>query len=124
MAESLRISAGEVSADLPITEGAVRATKLSAIPTDRGGLSSYDPGFVNTAACRSAITYIDGEQGILEHRGYPIEELAEKSSFLEVAYLLSHSELPNQAQLDEWTHQVNRHRLVHETVYDLIKSYR
>ncbi|MBK8447475.1 MAG: citrate synthase [Micropruina sp.] len=124
MAESLRISAGDVTEELPITEGAVRATKLAAIPTDRGGLTSYDPGFVNTAACRSAITYIDGEAGILEHRGYPIEELAEHSTYLEVAYLLSNGELPTETQLTEWQHQVNRHRLVHENVYDIIKSFR
>ena len=92
MADSLQISTGEVTADLPISEGAIRATGLAAVETDRGPLTSYDPGFVNTAACRSSITYIDGDAGILEHRGYPIEELAEKSSFLEVAYLLSNGE--------------------------------
>ena len=124
MAETLRISAGDVTQDLPISEGAIRATDLSAVPTDRGGLTSYDPGFVNTAACRSAITYIDGDEGILEHRGYPIEELAEHSTFLEVSYLLSNGELPTPAELAEWEQQVNRHRLVHENVYDIIKSFR
>ncbi len=124
MADSLQISTGEVTADLPISEGAIRATGLAAVQTDRGPLASYDPGFVNTAACRSAITYIDGDAGILEHRGYPIEELAEKSSFLEVAYLLSNGELPTEAQLTEWEYQVNRHRLVHENVYDIIQSFR
>ena len=102
MADSLHISAGDVTGDLPIAEGAVRATGLSVVPTDRGPLSSYDPGFVNTAACRSAITYIDGEAGILEHRGYPIEELAEHSTFLEVAYLLINGELPSASELEEW----------------------
>ena len=124
MADSLQISTGEVTADLPISEGAIRATGLAAVETDRGPLTSYDPGFVNTAACRSSITYIDGDAGILEHRGYPIEELAEKSSFLEVAYLLSNGELPTEAQLTEWEYQVNRHRLVHENVYDIIQSFR
>ena len=124
MAESLRISAGDITEDLPITEGAVRAAELSVIPTDRGALTSYDPGFVNTAACRSAITYIDGDAGILEHRGYPIEELAEHSSFLEVSYLLSNGELPTEAELEEWSYQVNRHRLVHENVHDIIKAFR
>ena len=124
MAETLRISAGDVTQDLPISEGAIRATDLSAVPTDRGGLTSYDAGFVNTAACRSAITYIDGDEGILEHRGYPIEELAEHSTFLEVSYLLSNGELPTPAELAEWEQQVNRHRLVHENVYDIIKSFR
>ena len=124
MDDTLRISSGGVTGDLPITEGTIRATELSVIETDRGGLASYDPGFVNTAACRSAITYIDGEAGILEHRGYPIEELAEHSTFLEVAYLLANGDLPTEAELDEWTFQVNRHRLVHENVYDIIKSFR
>ncbi|MFT3861965.1 citrate synthase [Micropruina sp.] len=124
MADSLQISTGEVTAELPITEGAVRATGLAVVETDRGPLASYDPGFVNTAACRSSITYIDGDAGILEHRGYPIEELAEKSSFLEVAYLLSNGELPTATQLADWEYQVNRHRLVHENVYDIIKSFR
>ena len=124
MAESLRISAGDITEDLPITEGAVRAAELSVIPTDRGALTSYDPGFVNTAACRSAITYIDGDAGILEHRGYPIEELAEHSNFLEVSYLLSNGELPTEPELEEWSNQVNRHRLVHENVHDIIKAFR
>ncbi|MCW3156717.1 citrate synthase [Micropruina sonneratiae] len=120
----LHISMGDVTADLPISEGTVRATGLSAIPTERGGLTSYDPGFVNTAACRSSITYIDGEAGILEHRGYPIEELAEHSTFLEVAYLLINGELPTASELESWDYQVNRHRLVHENVYDIINSFR
>ena len=124
MADSLRISSGDVTQDLPITEGAIRATDLSAVPTDRGGLTSYDPGFVNTAACRSAITFIDGDEGILEHRGYPIEELAEHSTFLEVSYLLSKGELPSPDELAAWELKVNRHRLVHENVYDIIKSFR
>ncbi len=99
MADTLHLSAGEYTGDLPIAEGAIRATGLSAVPTDRGPLASYDPGFVNTAACRSAITYIDGDAGILEHRGYPIEELAEHSTFLEVAYLLINGELPTATEV-------------------------
>ncbi|MFT4296218.1 MAG: citrate synthase [Micropruina sp.] len=124
MADSLHISAGEYTGDLPISEGTIRATGLSAVPTDRGPLTSYDPGFVNTAACRSAITYIDGEAGILEHRGYPIEELAEHSTFLEVAHLLIKGELPTGPELEEWNYQANRHRLVHENVYEIIQAFR
>ncbi|MEZ5091376.1 MAG: citrate/2-methylcitrate synthase [Nocardioides sp.] len=82
--------------DLPIVDGAIKAGDLGAIraDADEPGLSVYDPGFVNTASCRSSVTFIDGEKGILEYRGYPIEQLAEKSTFLEVAYLLIWGELP------------------------------
>src|SRR5215218_5482760 len=84
--------------EIAITDDTIRDTDLKQIAVDGGtGLASYDPGSVNTASCRSAITYIDGEQGILEYRGYPIEQLAEQSTFLEVAYLLLHGELPTQA---------------------------
>jgi citrate synthase len=124
MAESLRISAGEITKDLPITEGTIRTSGLSVVETDRGGLAGYDPGLVNTAACRSSITYIDGDAGILEHRGYPIEELAEHSTYLEVAYLLIKGELPTEQQLTDWTHQVNRHRLIHENIRDIIGAFR
>ncbi|WP_018215277.1 citrate synthase [Salinispora vitiensis] len=78
------------------------------------GMTTYDPGFVNTAACSSAITYIDGDAGILRYRGYPIEQLAEKSSFLEVSYLLTYGELPTQQQLTEFTERIRRHSLLHE----------
>ena len=124
MVESLHISAGDITADLPITEGTIRTSGLTVIETDRGGLAGYDPGLVNTAACRSSITYIDGDAGILEHRGYPIEVLAEHSSYLEVAYLLQHGELPDTKQLEDFTYQVNRHRLVHENVLDIIGAFR
>ncbi|MEV0002823.1 citrate synthase [Micromonospora sp. NPDC050980] len=78
------------------------------------GMTTYDPGFVNTASCSSAITYIDGDAGILRYRGYPIDQLAEKSSFLEVSYLLIYGELPSQAQLDEFSERIRRHSLLHE----------
>src|SRR5437867_13346689 len=82
--------------ELPITDGTIRATDLRQIKTDGDdfGLMTYDPAFMNTAACRSAITFIDGDKGILEYRGYPIEQLAEKSTYLETAYLLLNGELP------------------------------
>ena len=93
--------------EIAITDGTIRTTDLREITVNGGpGLASYDPGFVNTASCRSAITYIDGDEGILEYRGYPIEQLAEHSTFLEVAYLLLHGELPTQAQLDDWVHSI------------------
>ena len=89
--------------ELPITDGTVRAMDLRQIKVaeDDFGLMTYDPAYTNTASTRSAITFIDGDKGILEYRGYPIEQLAEKSTYLEVAYLLIHGELPNQQQLDE-----------------------
>ena len=82
---------------IPITDGTIKAADLGAIKVDEAspGLATYDPGFTNTASCRSAVTYIDGDKGILEYRGYPIEQLAEKSSFLEVAYLLLAGHLPS-----------------------------
>src|SRR5882672_10404566 len=89
------------SYQVPITEGTIKAVDLRQIKAspDDFGLMTYDPAFMNTAACRSAITFIDGDKGILEYRGYPIEEIAEHASFLEVAYLLDMGELPNAAQL-------------------------
>ena len=85
---------------------------------------TYDPAYMATASCRSAITFIDGEKGILEYRGYPIEQLAERSSYLEVAYLLIHGELPSQQQLDEWTHQITIHTFVHENVKEFMQGFR
>ena len=85
---------------------------------------TYDPAFMNTASCRSAITYIDGDKGVLEYRGYPIEQLAEQSTYLEVAYLLVHGELPTQAQFDEWEHEITIHTFVHENVKKFMEGYR
>ena len=92
------------SYELPVEHGAIRTTDLRQIRTgpDDFGLLAYDPAFMNTAACKSRITYIDGERGILEYRGYPIEQLAERSTFLETAYLLLHGELPTGGQLNAW----------------------
>ena len=94
------------------------------VDEDDFGLMTYDPAFTNTASCRSAITFIDGEPGILEYRGYPIEQLAEQSTYLEVAYLLIHGELPTQAQLDEWTHEITIHTFVHENVKSFMQGFR
>ncbi|MFN8485020.1 MAG: citrate synthase [Anaerolineae bacterium] len=111
--------------ELPIQDGAIRANDLRQIRVDDDdyGLKSYDPAFMNTASCKSAITYIDGDKGILRYRGYPIEQLAEKSSFLEVAYLLLYGELPTAAQLDEWTHQITYHTFIHENIKKLMDGF-
>jgi citrate synthase len=112
--------------EVEISDGTIRAMDLRQIKVsdDDFGLMTYDPAFTNTAACRSAITYIDGDKGILEHRGYPIEELVEKSTYLEVAYLLIHGELPTRAQLDEWVHDITMHTFVHENIKDFMKGFR
>ena len=113
------------SYELPIQGGTVRAADLRQIKAgdDDFGLMSYDPAFMNTAACRSAITYIDGDKGILQYRGYPIEQLAEKSTFLETAYLLLHGELPTAAELDAWVYQVTHHTIIHENIKKFIDGF-
>jgi citrate synthase len=122
---SIRDSRTGKEYEIAITDGTIRATDLQQITVNGGpGLASYDPGFVNTASCRSAITYIDGDEGILEYRGYPIEQLAEHSTFLEVAYLLLHGELPTQAQLDDWVHSITYHTFVHENLKQFIEGFR
>src|ERR687896_1217240 len=112
--------------EIPIEDGTIRAPALREIKVDEDdfGLMTYDPAYMNTASCRSAITYLDGDAGILEYRGYPIEQLAEQSTYLEVAYLLIHGELPTQAQLDEWTHEVTIHTFVHENVKAFMQGFR
>src|SRR6201999_4334829 len=112
--------------EVPIEDGTIRALALRDIKVDDEdfGLMTYDPAFMNTASCRSAITYIDGDKGILEYRGYPIEQLAEHSSYLEVAYLLIHGELPTQQQLDEWDHLIPIHTFVHENVKEFMQGFR
>ena len=125
MASTLRVgTAQQAPADLLITDGTIKATDLRQVTTPAGPLASYDPGFMNTASCRSAITYIDGEAGVLEYRGYPIEQLAAHATHLEVAYLLLYGDLPTAGQLAQWERQVNTHRLVHENVRDLIDAFR
>jgi citrate synthase len=111
--------------ELAVEDGAVRAEHLRQIPVGDGdGLVSFDPGFINTAACRSAITHVDGEAGILQHRGYRIEALCEHSTFLEVAYLLIYGELPTAAQLEQWTHEITTHNFVHENVKRFLQGFR
>jgi citrate synthase len=112
--------------EVPIEDETIRATELRNIKVneDDFGLMTYDPAYMATASCRSAITFIDGENGILEYRGYPIEQLAEQSSYLEVAYLLVHGELPNTEQLEEWTHHITIHTFVHENVKEFMQGFR
>jgi citrate synthase len=112
--------------EIDITDGTVRAMDFRQIKVDDEdfGLMTYDPAFTNTASTRSAITYIDGDKGILEYRGYPIEQLAEQSTYLEVAYLLVHGELPTQDQLDQWTHEITIHTFVHENVKEFMGGFR
>ena len=112
---------------VPIADGAIRATELKKIKTtdpDDTGLMSYDPAFLNTAACRSAITFIDGDKGILRYRGYPIEQLAENATFLEVAWLLRHGELPNQQEYDQFVHDITFHTYVHENMRKFLEGFR
>jgi citrate synthase len=114
------------SYELPISEGTIKAIDLRQIRTgeDDFGLMTYDPAFMNTAACRSAITYIDGDKGILRYRGYPIEQLAERASFLEVAYLLAEGELPTRADLGRWEHDIKFHTYVHTNVIKFLEGFR
>ena len=113
------------SYELPIVDGAIRATDLRQIKTseDDFGLLSYDPAFMNTASCRSAITFIDGDKGILRYRGYPIEELARRSSFLDVAWLLLNGELPSKEDSSSWAHEISHHTYVHENVKKFIDGF-
>src|SRR3954463_1463879 len=112
--------------DLEITDGTIKGMDLRQIKTsdDDFGLMSYDPAYTNTASCRSAITYIDGEAGILEYRGYPIEQLCEQATYLEVAYLIVHGELPTRDQLDDWVHEITIHTYVHENVKEFLDGFR
>jgi citrate synthase len=114
------------SYEVPIEDETIRATELRKIKVneDDFGLMTYDPAYMATASCRSAITYIDGDRGVLEYRGYPIEQLAEKSSYLEVAYLLIHGELPTAEQLQEWDHLITIHTFVHENVKEFMQGFR
>ena len=111
---------------ISIEQGAIRAMDLRQIKTseDDFGLMSYDPAFANTASCRSQITFIDGEQGILRYRGYPIEQLAERSTYLETAYLLIHGELPTKSQLKEWTYNITTHTMLHENIKKFMEGFR
>ena len=104
--------------EIPITHETIRAIDLRQIKVSESdfGLISYDPAFTNTASCKSKITFIDGDKGILMYRGYPIEQLAEKSNYLETAYLILHGELPSKSEYDEWVYNITNHTFVHENI--------
>jgi len=112
--------------DVPITDDTIKAIDLRKIKVhdDDFGMMTYDPAFMNTASCRSSITFIDGDKGILEYRGYPIEQLAQKSSYLEVAYLLIHNDLPTAEELAEWQHTITFHTILNENFRRFIDSFR
>ena len=132
--ETLDIKDGRTGKAYPIqilpagTEGdtAIRAMDLRQIKVDADefGLMTYDPAFMNTASCKSAITFIDGDKGILRYRGYPIEQLADQATFLEVAWLLRHGELPNQKEYDQWVHDITFHTYVHENIKEFMRGFR
>ncbi len=111
--------------ELPVTSGTIRALDLRQIKVDEHdfGLMSYDPAFNNTALCKSRITFIDGDGGILHYRGYPIEELAEKSTYLETAYLILYGELPTRKQLEEWTYHITHHTFIHESIKKFLDGF-
>ncbi len=112
--------------EIPVEKDTIKASDLRQIKVKQSdfGMMSYDPAFTNTAACKSAVTYIDGEKGILRYRGYPIEQLAKKSSFLEVAYLLLYGDLPNKKQYDQWFYDITHHTFLHENIKKFMDGYR
>ena len=112
--------------EIPITDGAIRAIDLRQIKVDPDefGMMSYDPAFLNTANCRSRIAFIDGDKGILRYRGYPIQQLAEQSSFVETSFLLIHGELPSQSELDSWIAELHQHALLHENIKKFMEGFR
>src|SRR2546426_8404801 len=111
--------------EVPIENGTIKAMDLRKIKFSDGdfGLMTYDPAFMNTASIKSHITFIDGDKGILEYRGYPIDELAEKSSYLEVAYLLLHGELPTEAQLKDWRWNITHHTFINENIKKVLDGF-
>src|SRR5918996_1287530 len=120
MADTLTITDNRTGRtyQVPIQDGTIKATDLRQIKVtaDEFGLMTYDPAFMNTAACRSRITFIDGDRGVLMYRGYPIEQLAEQSTYLETAYLVIFGELPTAAQLQQWTREITFHTMLHENI--------
>src|SRR5687767_2208274 len=128
MADSLTITDNRTGKqyEIPIQDGTIRAADLRKIKvtSDEFGLMTYDPAFMNTAACRSRITFIDGDKGILLYRGYPIEQLAEHSDFVETSYLLLFGELPTEPQLDAWIEEINSHTMLHENIKKFVEGFR
>ena len=128
MSETLTITDNRTGKqyEIPITDGTIRAIDLRQIKVDpeEFGMMSYDPAFMNTASCYSRVTFIDGDKGILRYRGYPIEQLAEGSNFIETAYLLINGELPTQSELDSWTDELNQHTVLHENIKKFMEGFR
>jgi citrate synthase len=128
MADSVTVKDNRTgkSLDFPIQNGSIQAMDLREFKTSKDdfGLMSYDPAYMNTASCKSSVTFIDGDKGILRYRGYPIEELAEKCNYLEVAYLLLNGELPSENQYNEWVHNITYHTMVHENVKKFLEGFR
>ena len=128
MSETLTITDNRTGKqyEIPITDGTIRAIDLRQIKVDpeEFGMMSYDPAFMNTASCYSRVTFIDGDKGILRYRGYPIEQLAERSNFIETAYLLINGELPTQSELDSWTNELNQHTILHENIKKFMEGFR
>jgi len=127
MADTLTITDNRTGKqyDVPITDGTIKAMDLRKIKADADdfGLMTYDPAFQNTASCRSSITFIDGDKGILEYRGYPIDQLAEHSTYLETAYLILFGELPTTAELDAWTREITLHTMLHENIKKFMEGF-
>ena len=128
MSETLTITDNRTGKqyEIPIADGTIRAIDLRQIKVDpeEFGMMSYDPAFLNTASCQSRVTFIDGDKGILRYRGYPIEQLAEQSNFIETAYLLINGELPTQAELDSWSNELNQHTILHENIKKFMEGFR
>ncbi|MGQ5701807.1 citrate synthase [Sandaracinobacteroides sp. A072] len=125
MSGQARMTLGDKTLDLPVLDGSIGPQVVDIRKLyGQTGAFTYDPGFTSTASCQSAITYIDGDEGTLLHRGYPIDQLAEKSTFLEVAYLLTKGELPTKTQLDEYSYTITRHTMVHEQLLHLYRGFR
>jgi citrate synthase len=128
MADTLTITDNRTGTqyEIPIQDGTIRATDLRQIKVtaDEFGMMTYDPAFMNTAACRSKITFIDGDKGVLEYRGYPIEQLAEHSDFLETAYLILFGELPTAQQYDRWSREITLHTMLHTNIAKLMEAFR
>ena len=112
--------------EIPITNGTIRALDLRQIKVDPDefGMMSYDPAYLNTASCQSRVTFIDGDKGILRYRGYPIEQLAEHSTFIETAYLLINGELPSAPELKSWEDKLNQHAMLHENIKKFMEGFR
>src|SRR5690606_24212585 len=121
---NLSIEGSQESIELPILSGTTGPAVIDVRGLTSNGYFTYDPGFVSTAACESKITYIDGDNGILLHRGYPIEQLAEHSDYLETCYLLLHGELPTAAQKAEFVDIITHHTMVHEGIANFFKGFK